>query len=47
MFAALASAQNAIVDEESSKKKKNSPIDNGRIEMVQNARYAAPQDTSG
>ncbi|KAG6516766.1 pleiotropic drug resistance protein 2-like [Zingiber officinale] len=42
----LASAQNAIVDEESSNKKKNSSTENGRIQMVQNVRYAASQDTS-
>ncbi|XP_042473406.1 pleiotropic drug resistance protein 2-like isoform X1 [Zingiber officinale] len=41
----FASAQNAIVDEESSKKKKNSSIENGRVEMIENA-SSARQDIS-
>lgn len=46
VFVAFASAQNAIVDEESSKKKKNSSIENGRVEMIENA-SSARQDISG
>lgn len=46
MFVAFASAQNAIVDEESSKTKKDSSIENGRIEMIENG-SSARQDISG
>ncbi|KAG6487497.1 pleiotropic drug resistance protein 2-like [Zingiber officinale] len=42
----LASAQNAIVDEESSKKKKTSSILNRRIEIIGSIAHSDPQDLS-